>query len=117
MQPDLFDPPPRRSRPRLHVGPYGGRSPIARQSSRDAAIASRATAPTQRERVRRAIAMAGHMGCTDRELAGILNLPINVITPRRGELAEAGSIVALAERRIVQHSNGKVLKHTVWVCR
>jgi len=51
---------------------------------------------------------------TDRELSESLRIPIQSICPRRGELAEAGRIRALDERRL-QPSGGKQLRVAVWV--
>lgn len=50
-------------------------------------------------------AIRSHPNSTDLELSQITGLPINCVTPRRGELEAMGLIVAVGKKRQV---NGKV---------
>lgn len=77
-------------------------SPVAQQSSFDAAKLAESFASHQRATVEQAIQAAGARGITDRELHDQTGIELASICARRNELIQAGTVVALIERRISQ---------------
>jgi len=84
------------------------------ETSLEAAQNARETASTARARVLAAIRDAGDYGCTDEDLAELLNMNPSTVRPRRGELVERALVHDSGRKRPTRSSNGRC-RATVWV--
>ena len=89
------------------------RAPFQRTSatSKAAADSIRKISPTQRDRVLAYIQAAGNRGATDDEIVTALNMLIQTVTPRRGELRTQGWIID--SRRVRRTRTGRM--GAVWI--
>lgn len=87
--------------------PYQKNSP----TSKAAADAIREHAPNQREKVFLCILENGTKGRTDEEIATKMNIPLQSVNPRRGELVKLGHIID--SKRVRRTKGGRPA--SVWI--
>lgn len=73
--------------------PWQGRSPIAQQSSYEAALRAAETAPMWLAVLRAYLHARGRFGATDAEIEIELGWPCNIVTARRNQLVRTGEVV------------------------
>ena len=72
-------------------------TPEQTETSQRAALSVWPKAGTQRARILDAVAACGEYGATDDELVWDTDLPGNTVRPRRGELVDAGWLIAATD--------------------
>lgn len=99
---------------------YGGRSPVAAQSSYEAAVRAGESSAAMCDVLRRYMRTRGTVGVTDAEIERDLQWPPNVVTARRNDLVNSGEVVVAwphCRRATVKPTKPgrKPLQITVWV--